>query len=249
MPSAGRRKHTSSRTIALGPRQASFRHKPGLFTVAMRYLARLAVFFAAAVVVAGAGQPPPPRLTEFSDQDRADLDQVSAYLNSIKSLEGDFVQIGPNGEIDQGRFYLQKPGRLRFEYNPPSPILIVSDGRTVAVSNSKLKTVDRYPLSATPLDLILGDNVDLRRDSAIVGVAHDGGNLVVSARTSRNRSKANIAITFSQSPLELRQWTVIDDQGLSTTVALRDIETGVALNDSLFVLRDKSRAVGVKARD
>jgi len=215
----------------------------------MRRLASFIVLIAAVMVTTGAGQPPPPRLVEFSDQDSADLDRISAYLNSITSLRGDFVQIGPSGEIDQGRFYLQKPGRLRFEYNPPSPMLIVSDGRTVAVSNSKLKTVDRYPLSATPLDLILGEKINLRRDSSVVAVSRDGGNLIVEARTSRNRSKPNIAITFSESPLELRQWTVIDDQGLSTTVALRDLESGVALNDTLFVLRDMRKPVGTKERD
>lgn len=215
----------------------------------MRRIASLFFFVAVAIITSGAGQAPPPRLPAFSDQDRADLDRVSAYLNAMHSLRGNFVQIGPNGEIDQGRFYLQKPGKLRFEYNPPSPMLIVSDGRTVAVSNSKLKTVDRYPLSSTPLDLILSANVDLRHDSSIVAVAHQGGNLLVEGRTSRNRSKPNIAITFTESPLQLRQWTVIDDQGQSTTVALRDLEPEVDLAGSLFVLRDAHKAVGVKERD
>ena len=215
----------------------------------MPRLAKLMFLAFATVFAVGAGQPPPPRLFEFSEQDRADLDRVSEYLNSIRSLKGNFVQIGPTGEIDQGLFYLQKPGKLRFEYSPPSPLLIVSDGRTVAVSNKKMNTFDRYPLSATPLDLILGDKIDLRRDNSVLGVKRDGGNLMVEARTSRNRSKPNIVITFSESPLELRQWTVIDDQGMSTTVALRDLETGVALNDALFVLRDTRRPVGVKERD
>jgi outer membrane lipoprotein-sorting protein len=214
----------------------------------MRRLASLLVLITAAVLTIGAGQAP-PRLIEFSEADRADLDRVSAYLSSIRSLRGDFVQIGPNGEIDQGRFYLQKPGRLRFEYRPPSPMLIVSDGRTVAVSNSKLKTVDRYPLSATPLDLILGDKIDLRRDNSVMAVVRQPDSLMIEARTSRNRSKPNIVITFSLPQLELRQWTVIDDQGLSTSVALRELETGVALNDTLFVLRDARKAVGVKSRD
>jgi outer membrane lipoprotein-sorting protein len=215
----------------------------------MRCPAGLLVLITAAVLTCGAGQAPPPRLIEFSDADRDDLDRVSAYLNSIRSLRGDFVQIGPNGEIDQGRFYLQKPGRLRFEYRPPSPLLIVSDGRTVAVSNSKLKTVDRYPLSATPLDLILGDKIDLRRDNSVMAVVRQPDSLMIEARTSRNRSKPNIVITFSLPQLELRQWTVIDDQGLSTSVALRELETGVALNDTLFVLRDTRKAVGAKSRD
>jgi outer membrane lipoprotein-sorting protein len=215
----------------------------------MRRLASLLTLITIAALTCGAGQAPPPRLTEFSEADRADLDRVSTYLNSIRSLRGDFVQIGPNGEIDQGRFYLQKPGRLRFEYRPPSPMLIVCDGRTVAVSNSKLKTTDRYPLSATPLELILGDKIDLRHDRSVMAVVHQPGSLMIEARTSRNRAKPNIVITFSAPQLELRQWTVIDDQGLSTTVALSELEPGVALNDTLFVLRDTRKAVGVKSRD
>ena len=214
----------------------------------MRRLASLLTLITIAALTCGAGQAP-PRLIEFSAADRADLDRVSTYLNTIRSLRGDFVQIGPNGEIDQGRFYLQKPGRLRFEYRPPSPLLIVSDGRTVAVSNSKLKTVDRYPLSATPLDLILGDKIDLGRDKSVMAVVHQPGSLMIEARTSRNRAKPNIVITFSAPQLELRQWTVIDDQGLSTTVALSELEPGVALNDTLFALRDARKAVGVKSRD
>lgn len=215
----------------------------------MRRLARILVLIAAAGMAVGAGQPAPPRHIEFSDADRADLDRISAYLNSIRTLQGEFVQIGPNGQLDQGHFYLQKPGKLRFEYQPPSPMLIVSDGRTVAVSNSKLKTVDRYPLSSTPLDMLLSDDADWRRDSAIMRVVHQPGSIIVEARTSRNKSKPNIAITFAEPQLELRQWTIIDDQGLPTTVALKNLQTGVALNDSLFVLRDTKKPVGVRSRD
>ena len=215
----------------------------------MRRLASFLVVIAAAALTCGAGQAPPPRLIEFNATDRADLDRVSAYLNSIRSLRGDFVQIGPNGEIDQGRFYVEKPGKFRFEYNPPSPLLIVSDGRFISVSNSKLKNVRQYPLLDTPFDLVLGDRIDLRRDNSVMAIMHQPDSLMVEARTGRNRSKPNIVITFSEPQLELRQWTVIDDQGLSTTVALRNLETGVTLNDALFVLRDTRKAVGVKSRD
>ena len=214
----------------------------------MRRLIQILVVAVAAVVSTGAGQPPPPRAITFSEADRADLDKVSTYLNGLKSLEGGFVQIGPNGEIDQGRFYLVKPGKLRFEYQAPSPLLIVCDGRTFAVFNKKLKTVDRYPLSATPLDLLLGDKVDLYHNDAIVRVRRQPGSLMIEARTAKNRAKANIAITFTYPALELRQWTVIDDQGLPTTVALRNLELGTSISDSLFVLRD-TKAVGAKARD
>ena len=215
----------------------------------MRRLASLVLCAILLAGLSGAGQPAPPRLIEFSDADRAALDQVSAYLNSIRTLQGEFVQIGPEGQIDQGRFYLQKPGRIRFEYLPPNPTLIVADGHSVAVANKKLKTVDRYPLSATPLDLILADKIDLRHNDAILSVQHQPGSIIIDARTSRNRSRANISMAFSEPQLELRQWTVVDDQGLQTTVALRSLEQGIELAPWLFVLDDMKKPVGVKQRD
>jgi outer membrane lipoprotein-sorting protein len=190
----------------------------------------------AAPLLMGAGQPLPGRPVEFSDADKAELDRVSAYLNGVTTLKGDFVQLDPNGGLEQGSFSISKPGKMRFAYRLPAPTLIVSDGRTVAVANYQLNTVDRYTLSDTPLDLILGDKIDLSHNKSVIGISHDGGNLVVNARTSNNRSQANIAIVFAESELELREWTVIDNQGQKTTTALRDVVAGTPLDPALFVL-------------
>ena len=203
-----------------------------------RFLAVLAI--AASFALSGAGQLPPPR-APLSDEQKADLDRVSAYLNSMNTLEGGFTQINPDGSINQGMFYIDKPGRMRFEYEPPAPILLVSDGSTVAVQNKRLNTVDRYPLWTTPLKLILDKDVNLKHNSAIVGVEHQQGSLVIQARSSSMRAQGNITLVFSDPELELRQWTVVDAQGLSTTVALRDMKAGVDLAPSLFVLNDKSK--------
>jgi outer membrane lipoprotein-sorting protein len=214
----------------------------------MRRIAKILVLVAVSVAALGAGQAPPSRQIEFSKDGRVALAKVSAYLNQTRSLAGDFTQLGPNGQIDQGRFFLLKPGRLRFEYRPPSPLLVVSDGRTLTVFNSKMKTADPVLLSNTPLDLILGDKIDLLHNDAILSVKHDAGTIVVEARTAKNRVKPNIIITFAESPMELRQWTVIDDQGLSTTVAMRNLQAGVPLSEALFVLRP-ANGVGTKAKD
>jgi outer membrane lipoprotein-sorting protein len=104
-------------------------------------------------------------------------------------------------------------------------------------------------LSATPLDLILANDIDLRHNNSIVAVRHEAGALIVDARTSTNRSKPNLSLVFADSELELRQWTIIDDQGLTTTVALRDLEPGVIVDAKLFVLKDARAPVGVKSRD
>lgn len=215
----------------------------------IRRLAALFGLLFLAVALGGAGQPAPSAVPAMTEADLAALDRISAYLNSIHTLQGDFVQIDPNGDIEQGKFYLSRPGRLRFEYTPPSPTLIVSDGRWVSVANTKLKTVNRYPLSSTPLDLLLGDKVDLRHNRQILAVQHQAGALIVLARTSTNRTKANIRLEFADPEIELREWTVLDDQGLTTTVSLRGLQYGVPLNDSLFVMRDLRRPVGTKSGD
>jgi len=213
-------------------------------------IAKILVLVAASFATLGAGQAPPERHIEFSQEDRAALDKISAYLNGLRTVQGEFAQLDPNGDMEEGKVYIAKPGKMRFEYAPPSPLLVVSDGRMVAVFNKKLSTVDRYPLSETPLDLLLGDKIDLRRNDAIVAVKRDNSSIIVEARTSKNRKTPNIAITFSQSPLELRQWTIIDDQGLSTSVALRNLQSGVAISNALFVLREATKpAVGTKSRD
>lgn len=170
----------------------------------------------------------------LSETDKATLDKVSAYLDSIRTMEGQFVQIGPQGQIDQGRFYIEKPGKIRFEYAPPYPVLIVSDGTTVFVRNSQLHTVDHYPLADTPLQLVLGNDIDLKRRTEIVGVEHQKNALVISARSHSSRAQGNISLVFSEPDLELRQWTVVDAQGLSTTTVLRDVQQDVSLPDKLF---------------
>ena len=197
---------------------------------------RVATFLALSLLAGPAFAAP----GTYKSADRAELDRVSAYLNSIKTMRGGFVQIDPNGDVDQGTFAISKPGRMRFEYRPPAPTLIVSDGATVAVSNTQLRTVDRYPLDQTPLDLILGDRIDLAGSHEIVGVARQQDAFIVKARSRGGRAQGNITLTFSEPDLELRQWTVIDNQGLSTTVALRDVQTGIEIPGSLFVLPDKN---------
>jgi outer membrane lipoprotein-sorting protein len=214
----------------------------------MRRLALFVLSLLLLVGPAGAGPLAPRHPPVLSEADKADLDRVSAYLNSLRTLQGDFLQIGPEGQLDQGRFYIEKPGKMRFEYRPPNPVLIVCDGTTIAVANKKLKTVDRYPLSGTPLDLILSDEIDLAHSSEVVAVRREPGVLTIEARSSPNRSTANISLVFSSPDLELRQWTVLDDQGLETTVTLTDLQPGAQIPPWLFVLED-NKAVGTKSRD
>jgi outer membrane lipoprotein-sorting protein len=182
---------------------------------------------------------PIERHLKLTDADRAELDAISASLNAITTLKGQFYQIEPSGTVDEGQFYLEKPGKVRFEYKPPLTTLLVSDGRTVAVANRKLNTVDRYSLNDTPLRMILSNTIDLRHDPSLLAIEHQDGAVVLKLRTSLNRSKPNLALVFSAPEHELRQWTIIDDQGTTTTVALRALVPGTAIPPTLFVLPEK----------
>src|SRR4051812_21828410 len=155
----------------------------------------------------------------FTETEKAELKRISAYLNTIKSVQGRFVQVSGNGKSEQGTFYLRKPGRVRFEYEKPNPNLIVADGTSVAVENTALRTIDRYPLLNSPLRLLLSENIDLSNDSRIVSLKHEQGAVSVTARDPQTGS---ITLVFADSggSLELRQWDVADAQGSRTTVVL-----------------------------
>ena len=170
----------------------------------------------------------------FNPSDSADLDKVSDYLNGIKTMRGGFVQIGPQGQIDNGKFYILKPGKMRFDYDPPNPTLVIADGVSIAVYNMKLGTADRYPLISTPLDLLLSTHLDLKDDSDIVSVERQTGELIVNARASGKNASGNITIVFTYPNIELRQWTIVDAQGLPTTVSLRDVMQGIPLPEASF---------------
>lgn len=197
--------------------------------------ARLAAFVLAALVLAAG-----PALA-LSDQDRDDLARVSAYLNGISSLTGEFAQFAPDGTLDQGRFWLRKPGRMRFEYQAPNPNLIVSDGYTVAVINAELKTQDRYPLVDTPLSVLLKDNIDLARDVTIKSVERQDGSLRVTAVETDGPAKGEISLLFADPGLQLRQWTIVDAQGLETTVSVRALRQDVEVDPKLFFIEDADR--------
>jgi len=207
----------------------------------MRRYAICLAAFVSTVLLGGAGQPAPQRLYQaYSDQEKADLDKISAYLNAIKSLKASFVQVGPDGSVVQGEVFIQKPGQIRFEYKPPSPVLIVATGGSMYVKNSRLNTVDRADLSDTPLGLLLNERVDLKTNKAVIGVAEREGNIVVRARSSSNRNDSNITLVFALPGLELRQWMVKDNQGGNTTVALQSLQTGVSIDPSLFTVPQKT---------
>ena len=183
-----------------------------------------------------------PVAVHFSDAEKADLQRVSAYLNSLKSVEGRFTQIAGNGKSTQGTFYLRKPGRMRFEYEKPNPTLIVADGTTVAVMNASLKTTDRYPLLNSPLRLLLSDNIDLTKDSHISAIKREQGALTVTARENAGAAIGRVTLTFanSGSSLELRQWDVVDGAGSHTAISVNGMREAADIPAQMFIIEDLS---------
>jgi outer membrane lipoprotein-sorting protein len=173
----------------------------------------------------------------FDANQRALIDRVSAYLSSVQTMVGNFAQVGPDGSRTEGTFYIQKPGKVRFEYNPPSPIDIIADGSSVVVRDRKLATQDLYPLSQTPLRFLLADRIDLLRETDVVRVTADDTFVTVVIEEKQVMLGTNrLMIMFSAKDLQLKQWTVTDPQGYDTTVAVYNLDSTKKPDPNLFTI-------------
>ncbi|OAF09153.1 MULTISPECIES: outer membrane lipoprotein carrier protein LolA [Bradyrhizobium] len=171
----------------------------------------------------------------FDANQKAQAAKVSAYLSSLSTLVGNFVQVGPDGSKTQGDFYIQKPGKMRVEYDPPSPIDIIADGSSVVVRDRKLATQDVYPLSQTPLRFLLSDRIDLMKDTNVVSVTAD--DLFISVTIEEKQAlvgTSRLLLMIGAKDGQLKQWTVTDPQGYDTTFAVYNLDTSKRLDPSMF---------------
>lgn len=164
------------------------------------------------------------------------LDEISRYVNSIKLAKTDFTQVNDNGTLATGTFFIKRPGRMRFEYNPPEKLLVIAGGGHVGIFDGKsnLKKAERYPLRRTPLNLILENNVNLARRNMVVGHDFDGTATTVTAQDPEHPEYGNIQLKFTSGPIELRQWIVTDGQGSKTTVILGQLSAAQSFPSTLF---------------
>ena len=163
------------------------------------------------------------------------VERINVYLMSVQTLTGDFVQVGPDGRRAEGKIFLSKPGRVRFEYNPPSPIELISDGSSLVVRDRKLDTQDLYPLSQTPLRFLLADRIDLMKETNVISVAAD--ETFVSLQIEERQTLGGthkVMLMFSAKDMQLKQWTVTDPQGYDTTVALANLDFPKKLDPGMF---------------
>jgi outer membrane lipoprotein-sorting protein len=173
--------------------------------------------------------------TTLNAEQRATIQRINNYLSSVHNLQGQFVQVGPDGSRSQGEFYISKPGKVRFEYDDPSTIELIADGSSVVVRDRKLATQDVYPLSQTPLRFLLSDHVDLTKDAGLVAVYAD--DVFVTAVVEEKNGlvgSSRLMIMFSAKDMQLKQWTVTDPQGYDTTVAVYNLDSSKPPNPAMF---------------
>lgn len=170
----------------------------------------------------------------FSQDQQAVLARISNYFNSFRTMQGEFVQIGPRGEQSEGVFFLSKPGKIRFHYKPPVKLDVISDGSSVAIRDNRAQTQDLYPLSKTPLRYLLSNNIDLTSARLVDGVRQEADLVSVEIVEKSALVEGKLTLIFDRKTYELRQWIVTDAQGLNTSVAIFNTTTGKKPDPSMF---------------
>lgn len=179
--------------------------------------------------------------------EKISLAELSKYVNSLTTLQTDFTQVNADGSISTGTLYIRRPGRARFEYAPPDKNLVLAGGGQVAIFDAKSnEPPEQYPLKRTPLNLILGKNVNLERASMVVGHQEVDGSTHVLAQDPEHPEYGTIELVFTPNPVELRQWVITDDLGNPTTVILGEMVKGGEMRPSLFSFDEEARKRGIK---
>ena len=206
-------------------------------------LARLAMWallalFLAAGPLAREADAAAPAAAALTAQDRADVQRVEDYLNGIHTLDARFQQFSQDGGTSGGKVYVQRPGRMRFEYDKPNPILLIADGTFVVYIDYSLKQTTYLPIGSTPAWFLLRDHISLSDGVTITRFERGPGVLRISVVENKSPENGTLTLVFSDKPLELKQWTIVDQQGKITTVSLSDPHYGAPLDPKLFTFVD-----------
>ncbi|MFD1696024.1 outer membrane lipoprotein carrier protein LolA [Roseibium aestuarii] len=188
----------------------------------------------AGLTLTGAPAPVRAETVALTMEEAETLGSVNKYFNSIKTLDGDFIQFGPDGSQAEGKFFMARPGKVRFHYAAPSPLDIIADGKSVSVRDRKLATQDIWPLSQTPLRFLLSDDLDLRRDTKVTGVTVEPDLITVTISDTTTFNSGILTLIFDANSYELKQWTVKDAQGYDTTVAIYNVKQNGPTDPSWF---------------
>jgi outer membrane lipoprotein-sorting protein len=192
--------------------------------------------------VAALGRQARAQVQALPLRDRELVYRAADYLQALKTAKGRFTQTSSRGPASTGTLYLSRPGKARFEYDPPAQLLVVSDGRNVSVYDRRLKTFDRYPLGATPLAIFLSRRIRLDDEVKVTRVARSAGGFAITVADAKGNADGRLVLDFADQPLALRGWTVVDGQGVETRVRLSGLAPAGALDPSLFVLENGGRS-------
>jgi outer membrane lipoprotein-sorting protein len=188
----------------------------------------LAVFSQARAEAQGAVSAP------TTQQDQADIARVEAYLNGIHTMQARFLQVDANGNSIGGNVWMQRPGRMRFEYDPPDRMLLVAGHGLLVYYDPAVRQTSNLFLSSTPLGLLLQDNLKLAGSVTVTGIARSTGQLQISLVRTKNPSDGTITLIFATDPLTLRSWIIRDAQGRQTQISLYDMKFGGTFKQSMF---------------
>lgn len=185
--------------------------------------------------IAAVAAPAPAALTA---QDTLELQRIAAYLNGIRTMTARFQQIANNAALSMGKLWVARPGRMRFEYAPPNPITLLADSANVYYWDKELNQVSKYELRSTPAWFFLRDPISFGADVIVTRFEHAGAAVGVTVAESAQPDAGSLTLVFTQNPLTLWQWIVVDQQGKTTTVTLSDLQFGMALDPKLFQYQD-----------
>ena len=189
---------------------------------------------AAPVGFAPVAQAAQPDAIELSPEQQEVVQRINAYFNSFKTLKGEFVQTSPKGRVDRGVLFISKPGKLRFDYAPPSVLLIASDGKWLTIKDKKRERGDQFPLNATPLRYFVANKIDLMSDALITGFQQENGVATLALADKKGSIRGQLLLVFDETRGELTQWVSIDARGQRLTVDVLNLEKDVALDPELF---------------
>ncbi len=200
-----------------------------------------ALLFTVAVAGAGAGASAPAAAQGLSAEQRAEVQRIEEYFNQLTTMRSTFLQASSTGLVARGVVWMERPGRMRFEYAPPSPVLITADGIWLTYQDNDLEQTTQIPLITSPLSVLVSDEVDLM-DELVVEEIETGSNVIrLQLRQRDDPDQGNVILTFQDKPLSLKQWIITDAQGVEVKVALLDPVFGLDLPADLWRPNDFGR--------
>ena len=211
----------------------SYQGMPHYMRAAKFFIISLCLFIGTTTfsVISGAKTAVPARL---NSQDKQDLKRISTYLKNLGTIKGGFIQVASNGGTSSGKIFISRPGKMRIEYDPPSPILIIANGTFLIFIDKDLEQVDRYLLKFTPVNFLLQEDIQMEGNITVSSFERARGFLRITVQETNEPERGSLTLTFADKPLMLRKWTVLDSQQIRTNVMLTGIESGMELDTKLF---------------